>query len=590
MVDIGQVRAGIREFAKRANVSGSGDDREFAAWFTHARLSWRWKPDDAREALTEVPDGGIDAIYVQENERVVYLLQTKNHASITSPTSPSEVAYLTRWAPLIMGSSSAFEAALVGLAPLTVDLLRDARQLVRVNRFGLALQFVTTGRASTNTRKRNTQEVEQADVAGGRASFELLQWADVQQTYEDYEAGVRRVPEINLPMEPGHVRLPLGGKELGICLVKGDNLAKEIERYRDIIFALNIRGHVGESNEVNAAIAASIENHDKASDFPYLNNGITMLCDSMNFVESGARKWKAVLTNAQIVNGQQTAITLSQHKGKAASVRVMLKVIEIDRSARTRDDYEAFVGQVVRATNFQTPVPLPDFHSNDWTQVELERLLHRAGHFYARKSETRRESKRKAMGLPVVTRSELADAVGGCIAESLPYRETKDVLYTNEYYDRVFDLTTPPEQLLMKTYLWRAVQAQHRGRQLPVERKRGQWLVLYSIHKDLQADLRRYSSSIIEDGRHGRKGTSLRSQLNALIVRYADAAEAFFVAMHGKQLQGRKEELPRDATNFFKSPKLHKAFSTFLVTPKGKTHVARMKTARTKFKAAISAN
>ena len=437
-------------------------------------------------------------------------------------------------------------------------------------------------------RRRNRQEVEELSTESAKVTFEFIQWKDVRQVYEDYLVGVHRVPEIRFPMEPGHVRQGLGGKELGICLVPGDALAQEVHRYRDIIFALNIRGHVGDSSKVNAAISASLGDAESARDFPYLNNGVTVLCDSVRFTEPRAGRWEVILDNPQIVNGQQTAITLSEHVAESRNVRVMLKIIEVKRTDGTRQTYEAFVGQVVRATNFQTPVPLQDFHSNDWTQVEVERLLHRAGHFYARKTETRGESRRKALGLPIVTRAELGDASGGCLEESLPYRETKDVLYTSQYYDRVFDVTAQPDQLLMKVYLWRAIQRRLKGRTVPIDRKRSQWLVLYEMHRDTRTQLRRHAQRVIDDGRLTRRGSDLRPGLESAIDAYAGAVTAFFEQYRGQTVSGRREPLPEDATNFFKVLQLHPLFTAFLRTREGRPHAQATRQARERLVTALA--
>ena len=216
------------------------------------------------------------------------------------------------------------------------------------------------------------------------------------------------------------------GIEMSLFLVPGDAIRDVVKEYGPRLFARNVRGFQGE-NAVNNKIMETILSEEKASRFRYMNNGITVVCDRVRtYEETGVRAVR--LWNPQIVNGQQTSYMLREAGAKSANVRVLMKVVRIDR-ATGRDDYESVVHDVVQATNWQTKVALSDLRSNDEIQVQLARALRKLGHYYQRKTTPWGQTLAAANNRPAVTRAQIADAVGGCLFESKPLREIKDNLY-----------------------------------------------------------------------------------------------------------------------------------------------------------------
>jgi hypothetical protein len=145
-----------------------------------------------------------------------------------------------------------------------------------------------------------------------------------------------------------------------------------MDQYKNSILKYNPRNYLSlEKKSVNERIRNSIIDQDKNS-FALLNNGITILSTNIGFSESTGvqNEGQLILTKPQILNGGQTAFTLSkiyeEYKEKPDSPlinkEVLLKVI-------TPIDIEGdidikFIELISNATNQQNEVSEADRRSN----------------------------------------------------------------------------------------------------------------------------------------------------------------------------------------------------------------------------------
>ena len=265
---------------------------------------------------------------------------------------------------------------------------------------------------------------------------------------------------------------------LGIFLVSGREIHRLVSQYPSRLFARNIRGFLGDANQVNKKITETIRLRPK--EFAFLNNGLTIVCDrTVVTAEHGLRT--LTLDNPQVVNGQQTSRSLaSVAADAAAAVQVTVRVVTIGRAAVDSVEYDRLVRAIVEATNRQLSIPVTELRSNDRVQVELQRKLAKLGYYYARKTGTYGEYQLKAAGNPLVIRREMADAVSGCLWESLPHRETKATLYEDRYYDEIFD-PSHAERNSTAWHLWRDIQAKIKKSRRGAAREQGKWLALFYI-------------------------------------------------------------------------------------------------------------
>lgn len=190
-----------------------------------------------------------------------------------------------------------------------------------------------------------------------------------------------------------------GDCDITVLFVPTFEMAKTLYKYKNSILKHNPRSYLGLSrNPVNKQIAKTITDLE-TNEFALYNNGITMLSYDTDFNEKIGMKEKAqlIVTQPQIINGGQTAYTLSRiyeshmtdedPEGIFVGKEVLLKVITL-RKAGEEDDAAQLelIETISRATNQQTPVDDADRRSNDKIQIQIQNAIYNSyGYFYERK-------------------------------------------------------------------------------------------------------------------------------------------------------------------------------------------------------------
>jgi hypothetical protein len=192
-------------------------------------------------------------------------------------------------------------------------------------------------------------------------------------------------------------------KECNITLlfVPTIEIAKILNKYRNSILKFNPRSFLElGTGSVNRKIHDSIT-EISTNEFALYNNGITMLSDDAKYSDTTAKKNIAefLIVNPQIINGGQTAYTLSriyEERVKSgmsleafSNKEVLLKVITLGENGEEKIDEASKLGlieAISKATNEQTQVDEADRRSNDKIQVQIQQKLFKEyGYFYQRK-------------------------------------------------------------------------------------------------------------------------------------------------------------------------------------------------------------
>ncbi|NEO53659.1 MAG: AIPR family protein [Okeania sp. SIO3B5] len=220
---------------------------------------------------------------------------------------------------------------------------------------------------------------------------------------------------------------------------------------RKYIFESNVRDYQGNNIEVNKDIRNSLDSPHKDIDFWWLNNGITILASN------GTTKGKVIsLDDVQIVNGLQTTTILYQYmnvlnkknNNEKSSVRnnqddraILIKII-FTEDQESRD-------QIIKATNFQTPIQASSLRATDSIQRNIEDYFLRHDLFYDRRKNfyknTGKHSK-KIVGIPY-----LAQAITSIVSRE-PHRAASSpntIIKADSNYKKVFN-----ESISMKIYLF----------------------------------------------------------------------------------------------------------------------------------------
>ena len=147
------------------------------------------------------------------------------------------------------------------------------------------------------------------------------------------------------------------------------------------LFSENIRGFLG-YNKTNRKIKATLDNTSESIYFPFLNNGITILCDEMQIPSNQqAGQYIVPVVNPVIVNGLQTTKVIHEiyekDKTKLDDVYITVRLYE------TKD--QDLVNKITEATNTQTSINFRDKISNKDFQKYVKLLFENKGIAYISK-------------------------------------------------------------------------------------------------------------------------------------------------------------------------------------------------------------
>jgi len=154
-------------------------------------------------------------------------------------------------------------------------------------------------------------------------------------------------------------------------LVNASQLNMLYQQHGNTLFQRNIRYYLG-NQSVNLAISETVQ--QQPVEFFYLNNGITVICSQ--FSHAGADKNRAVfsLRDFSIVNGAQTVGSIGRaglQSEISNDAKLMITILELGAD----DGALALGARITKARNTQTTVNRDDFAALDVNQERLRQEL-----------------------------------------------------------------------------------------------------------------------------------------------------------------------------------------------------------------------
>ena len=148
------------------------------------------------------------------------------------------------------------------------------------------------------------------------------------------------------------------------------------------LFSANIRAFLGDAVKANRKMKETLSQSQEAIYFPFLNNGITIICEKLSIpLGPQDRKYLVPTLNPVIVNGLQTSKVLHQ---TYMTDRTQLKGIYVNiRIYETKDP--ELVEKITDATNTQSPIYYKDKVSNKDFNKWAQELFQTKGIFYLTK-------------------------------------------------------------------------------------------------------------------------------------------------------------------------------------------------------------
>ena len=150
-----------------------------------------------------------------------------------------------------------------------------------------------------------------------------------------------------------------------------------MSQYRNSILQYNPRCYVGiKYTGVNSDIKNSVSNTTH-NEFSLLNNGITIVCNEVNYNDNTAQRGRASITvnNPQIVNGGQTAFTLAHLYENNSNSSIFENKEVLTKFIIIRGNSGQMIKKISDATNNQNPIKPRDKTSNDPEMIKLQSEL-----------------------------------------------------------------------------------------------------------------------------------------------------------------------------------------------------------------------
>lgn len=366
---------------------------------------------EADEAVKYITDGykdsGIDLIYYDEYNKYLYLIQTKFIRSGNGGPSSSDIAPFLNGVDIVLNQEY----------DEVNEKIRSHREMIfraidDINTRIVGIIAYTGNQISTDA-QRSIEKAAQK-INGISLDSPIIEFRTISLP-EIYRIAQRGVAENSIDVELvltdyGQLRDPYQGIYGQIAAT---DLAKLWDEYETRLLAKNIRKFLGD-NVVNSEVQSTLL--ERPQQFVYLNNGITIICSSVNRKPRGGSSRDVgifEIKGMSIVNGAQTIGNIGKtsriNAEAVEKAKVIVKIISL------QDAPDNFSSEVTRAANTQTRIERRDFVALDPRQDDIKNELAMEGINYIFKA-----GESAVPGTSFITLEEATSALA-CASRSLNY-------------------------------------------------------------------------------------------------------------------------------------------------------------------------
>lgn len=372
---------------------------------------------------------------------------------------------------------------------------------------------------------------------------------------------------------------------VGMCNVN-EFIRLQNKYHHNQLYAENIRLYLGDRGNVNKDIIATITSSESLW-FPYMNNGISIICDSLAIGNTNAAKHVQTFTleNMQIINGCQTVNALYSAKygentrDNFRPANVMVRIYEINPS---QTDFKM---NIIKATNNQNSVKSYSLMANDPIQIRIAEVLKKFNIIYDRKGEGK-NIQGNQMIISMVNVALAYRAVYLFMARSLRSGLGKSRVFQKTEYDKIFNGNLLEEgnekqldELCFKFIIANGIldaireqiqqdNAKYLGK-LPIFKKSTYYLAgyMYASRKtDFDALQKNMTEVFQSDNEQKLRGMNFPNKVTEIVRTYFDAMITSFIAFYNNL----KDIDKTDIDNLLKNKSFDEAYKKELETMIGK--------------------
>jgi hypothetical protein len=322
--------------------------------------------EDASKAVTDgYGDNGIDGIYYNRNERILYLIQAKwKQDGNGSIDLGDALKYLEGFKDLLNLNRSKFNKKIKDMFPMIEEALDDAG-----TRFMLVIVYSGKQDLSDEIRSRFDERLGELNDPTEVVKLRVLRQSNL---YNYIVQGMQGQPiDIDLALfDWGQCQEPF---QAFYGRVSALDVAQWWNNHYPHLFDPNIRMFLGET-DVNETLIDTLKSEPEK--FWYFNNGITALSSSIEKKPIGGSSRSNgyfACKDFRIVNGAQTAGAIASAANRfpniVAKAYVPIRVISL------KDSPESFDRSVTKYNNTQNRIDRRDFVALDPEQERIRTEL-----------------------------------------------------------------------------------------------------------------------------------------------------------------------------------------------------------------------
>lgn len=354
---------------------------------------------ERHKLITDGPqDGGLDAYYIDSERKKLFLIQSKFRNSSDSFSKKSikandlismEVARITK--------GEATDSKGIPLNDKVKTFQAALRNIRDIAKYDYIVFFLGDVYGYSDEQLRRLIDNCNYEIYDAQKAYKNLLFPLTTGTYFDPDEIIISLELTNKesPRLRQLVETEFGEFNVTAIFVPTSEIGRVMSKYKNAILKFNPRNFLSlQKRSVNEKIRSSIVNQEK-NNFAILNNGITILSDNVSITDSTGKQneGQLILTKPQILNGGQTAFTLStiyeatknKPQNPLKGKEVLIKIITpVSGSAAVKQE---FIELISNATNQQNEVSEADRRSNHEIQIYLQnKLFEEYGYFYERKA------------------------------------------------------------------------------------------------------------------------------------------------------------------------------------------------------------
>ena len=405
------------------------DGQRFVAWYL--RNIHNLDTIEAKDCITDgAGDKQIDAVYIDNDASVIYIIQGKFYSGDTVNAEPLREV-LSSWIQikdLQKLQENANEKLKIKINEISIALEDD---------YEICFELITTSELTKSAENDlATFQKEISEDTSFSANLVLVDNETLKFKYD--EALNKNRPYINHEFNIDSskcVNIMIGGTKAVIAAIPLKDCIR-IPGIKDgSLFRKNVRQSLGISNKVNKGIAATLKKDPE--DFFFLHNGITAICSQIN-LKDGLLSVKEL----NVVNGCQSLSTIyscSETVKNSKDGYILFRFYEISNPEKA--------DKISTCTNSQSAVKARDLRSNDKYVLAMKKSYEQRytdGYFITKRGEQADPVKYNTNH--IVSLTELGKQLIAWHSQrpTISYSETK---IFDKYFDQLFRKDYDPENI-----------------------------------------------------------------------------------------------------------------------------------------------